>query len=66
MAEIGQHLWRPSNPSLLLKCGQVQQVAQDRVWLGFVRLVFFVWLVLGLVLLFLFFLKQVSFCLFTS
>lgn len=35
MAEVGEPLWKASNPSLLLKCGQVQQVSQDHVWLGF-------------------------------
>lgn len=35
IAEVGEHLWRASNPSLLLKCGQLQEPAQDHVWLGF-------------------------------
>lgn len=35
MVEVGQDLWRSSNLVLLLKAGQLEQVAQDYVQLSF-------------------------------
>lgn len=35
MAEVGRHVWRLSSPSLLVKQGQLEQVAQGSVQSGF-------------------------------
>jgi len=35
MAEVGREHWRSSGPTLLLKQGHPQLVAQEYVWIGF-------------------------------